>query len=326
MKYFNIDGVREPVSRVISGTAQYEDWMREEPLFEVLDAALECGITAIDSGREYADGAAERAIGNWLQSRGCRDKMVLISKGGHHDDIRKRATPYDVTADIMDSLLLYQTDHIDIYMLHRDDETQPVGPIMEMLNEHYSAGRISTFGASNWSLSRFQEANAYAAARGLRPFTVVSPHFSLGEMMGDPFGGGCISLTGDAMAKSREWFAAQKIPVLAYSSLCMGVFSGRITKGNYEESFAQGMLPEPAHRVYCHDANFERLSRAQELANQKNVPVAAIALAYVVNAYECAGLNAFALAAGANKAEVYENAAAADIALTKEEFYWLLNG
>lgn len=326
MNYTNIDGVRVPVSRIVSGTAQYEDWMREEPLFEVLDAAMEAGINAIDTGREYADGAAERAIGNWLQSRQCREKMVLISKGGHHDDIRKRVTPYDVTADIMDSLELLQTAYIDVYMLHRDDETQPVGPIVEMLNEHFEAGRIHTFGASNWSLRRFQEANAYAKAHGLRPFRVVSQHFSLGEMIGDPFGGGCISLTGESMAADRAWFAQEGIPVFAYSSLCMGVFSDNVREENCEELFAKGVIPEPAYRVYCHEGNFRRLERAGELAAQKQVPLSSIALAYVLHSSQYGQLQTFALVASANRKEVLENAAATDIALTAEEYTWLVNG
>lgn len=326
MKYASIEGVKKPVSRIISGTALYENWMREEPLFEVLDAALENGINAIDTGREYADGAAERAIGNWLSSRKCRDEMVLISKGGHHDNIRKRVTPYDVTADIMDSLCLLNTDHIDLYMLHRDDETQEVGPIVEALHAHYEAGRICTYGASNWSRERVEKANAYAKQHGLRPFKIISDHFSLGVMIGDPFGGGCISLTGEDMAEDRKWFTANKIPLLCYSSLCMGVFSGIVNRDNYKKLYEEGRIVEPAFRVYCHDQNFDRIDRTIALAKQKGVSAAEITLAYVLQYGDEYGPQTFALVAGANAAEVNDSAKAADLSLTRQEMDWLYAG
>lgn len=326
MKYAKMDGVALPVSRMVSGTAQYENWMRHEPLFEVLDAALEHGVNAIDSGREYADGACEKAIGAWMRARGNREQVVLISKGGHHNAIRKRVTPYDVTADIMDSLALLDTDHIDIYMLHRDDESVPVGPIVEMLHGHWEAGRICTYGASNWSLGRILEANAYAEAHGLHPFMVASQHFSLGEQMDDPHGGGCISMTGQAMQPARDWFAAQRMPLLAYSSLCMGLFSGRFNRDNYKRLYAEGVLPEPCVRAYCCEQNFARLDRAKALAAEKGVDVAAIALSYVINYSDYCGFDIFALVGSASAAEVDANVQAVNLKLTRQEVDWLREG
>ena len=323
MIYEKIDGVSLPVSRMISGTAQYENWMKEEPLFEVLDAAVELGVNTIDSGREYADGACEEAIGNWMRARKNRDKLVLISKGGHHNDIRKRVTPYDVTADIMDSLCLLDTDYIDIYMMHRDDETKEVGPIVEMLHSHYEAGRIKTYGASNWSDKRIREANEYANAHGLRPFRVSSQHFSLGEQMCDPHGGGCISLTGDNMKPVRDWYIKNDMPLLAYSSLCMGLFSGRFNRGNYMEQYENGVLPEPCVKAYCCEANFKRLDRAEELAKEKGVTTAAIAMAYVINYAAYYKLRTFALVGSANRTEVLANVDAVNLILTREEIDYL---
>ena len=323
MIYEKISGVSLPVSRMISGTAQYEDWMEEAPLFEVLDAAVELGVNTIDSGREYADGECEKAIGNWMKNRKNREELVLISKGGHHNDIRKRVTPYDVTADIMDSLALLGTDYIDIYMLHRDDETKEVGPIVEMLHSHYEAGRIKTYGASNWSLERICEANEYAKSHGLRPFKVSSQHFSLGEQKCDPHGGGCISLTGDSMRDTREWYIENDMPLLAYSSLCMGLFSGRFNRGNYMEKCQAGLLPEPCVKAYCCEENFARLDRATELAKEKGVTTAAIAMAYVINYAKFYQLSTFALVGSGNKAEVQANVDAVNLMLTKEELDYL---
>jgi len=326
MKYLEIAGVKHPVSRIVSGTDQYSGWMEDKPLFDVLDAARELGINTIDSGREYAEGACERAIGRWLAKNNCREEMVLISKGAHHNEFRKRVTPYDITADLMDSLTFYGTDYIDIYLLHRDDESKDVGPIMECLHEHRAAGRISVYGASNWSVARIKEANAYAKAHGLHPFEIISPHFSLGVQVGDPHGGGCISLTGEDMAADRQWFADNGFSVFAYSSLCMGVFAGFVNRSNYKELYEQGKLPEPAFRTYCSDENFGRLERAEQMAKEKGVTVAMIALAYVINYQTYYGLNTFALAGAANREQVESGAAAADLELTKAEVDWLYSG
>ena len=109
------------------------------------------GGNTVDTANVYG-GRSQRARhrGLWMQARGNRDDIVIISKGCHHNADRKRVTPYDLAADIADSLARLRTDYVDIYMLHRDDPSLPVGPIVEALNEHYAAGRIRAFGGSNW--------------------------------------------------------------------------------------------------------------------------------------------------------------------------------
>ena len=86
----------------------------------------------------------------------------MIGKGAHHNADRKRVTPFDITADLFDSLARFGFDHVDLYLLHRDDPSVPIGPIVEVLNEHFSEGRIKAFGGSNWTPERLREANEYA--------------------------------------------------------------------------------------------------------------------------------------------------------------------
>ncbi|MEZ4634705.1 MAG: aldo/keto reductase [Caldilineaceae bacterium] len=84
-------------------------------------------------------------------------------------------TPTTSPRDLHDSLARLQVDFVDLYLLHRDNPAVPVGPIVEVLNEHHKAGKIGAFGGSNWSPARIAEANAYAAANGLKPFVASSP-------------------------------------------------------------------------------------------------------------------------------------------------------
>lgn len=316
MQYGQVPGVDKSVSRLVLGTMIINT--RElESSFALLDSAFEQGYNTLDTAHVYAGGDSERAIGRWLKARGNREKVVIISKGAHPNADRWRVTPFDITADLTDSLARLQTDYIDIYLLHRDDPEVPVGPIVEVLNEHYEAGKIRAFGGSNWRHERIQAANDYAAAHNLQPFVASSPNFSLAEQLDNPWGPGCVSISGPREAEAREWYRRGNMPIFAYSSLARGLFSGRITRENYHRTKEQ--LDKACRRAYCHEPNFERLERARRLAEVKGVSVPQVALAYLFHH----GLNVFALVGAASPAELADNLPALDIKLTAAELSWL---
>ena len=316
MHYSTINGINKPVSRLVLGTMIVDD-REQERSFRLLDEAFARGCTALDTANVYAGGHSERGIGAWMQARGCREQMVILSKGCHPNADRRRVTPFDLAADLHDALARLQTDYIDIYLLHRDDPALPVGPIVEAFNEHYAAGRIRAFGGSNWTHQRIAEANDYAARHGLVPFTVSSPNYGLAEQVQDPWGPGCVTLSGPANAAARAWYAANGMPVFAYSSLARGFFSGRLTPDNLDE--AATLLDRAAYTAYCHPVNVERLRRVTQLAAEKGCTVPQAALAYILHS----PLNVFALVGAATGAEFAENVKAFDIALSAAERAWL---
>jgi len=315
MQYGALDGISQPISRVVQGTGALIE-MEETQSFTLLDAVFEAGINAFDTAHVYGYGTVERVLGQWLHERGLRDRVVIIDKGAHHSLDRKRVTPFDITSDLHDSLARLKTDYIDIYILHRDDPTQPVGPIVEILNEHQRAGKIRVFGGSNWSHGRIRDANAYAAAHDLTPFAVSSVAFSLAEMIHEPWPD-CISIAGDVGAAARAWYTEQAIPILAWSSLAGGFLSGRFTAENVAAFTNEADLR--ALHAYGSEANFRRLARARELAAERDVTLAQIAVAYVLNQ----PLDVYALIAPVNRTEVAQNIAAAELRLTPDELAWL---
>lgn len=316
MHYGSIRGIERPVSRLVLGTMIINT--RElERSFALLDAAFELGCTTVDSAHVYAGGDSERAIGLWMQERKNRDKVVVISKGAHPNADRKRVTPFDITADLHDSLARLKTDYIDIYMLHRDDPDVPVGTIVEVLNKHLKGGRIHAMGGSNWRHERIQEANDYAEAHGLVPFVASSPNFGLAEQVEDPWGPGCVSLSGPKEAAARKWYEKNQMPIFAYSSLGRGFFSGRITRENFEAQ--KSSIDGACLRAYCHEVNFKRLDRVQIMAKEKDVTVPQIAMAYITNQ----PLNVFALVGAANRDEFKANVEACELKLSPEEVAWL---
>ncbi|MCY3835343.1 MAG: aldo/keto reductase, partial [Anaerolineaceae bacterium] len=202
------------------GTDQLTHW-EDAAAFRLLDAVYEQGCRVLDTAHVYGDGANERRVGRWLKARGRREEMVILAKGAHHNEQRRRVTPADITADLSDSLARFQTEQLDLYLLHRDDPRQPVGPIVECLHEHAEAGRIGAYGGSNWTTARLQEANDYAAANGLRPFVAGSPNFSLAEQFAEPWPG-CVSLSGDGRARDLAWYRDSGVALFAWSSLAGG--------------------------------------------------------------------------------------------------------
>ena len=316
MKKIPFPGTAKTLSQIVMGTMIIGLKNYEESKV-LLDDALSLGINTIDTALVYAGGDSERAIGSWMQERSCREQVYLITKGAHHNKDRQRVTPYDITSDLMDSLARLKTDYIDLYLLHRDNIAIPAGAIVEILNEHHKAGRIRAFGGSNWTHTRIAEANTYAASKNLVPMTASSPNYGLCEQVNDPWGPGCVTISGPHEAEARAFYLKENLPVFAYSSLGRGMLSGRVSRDNYKE-----LLDKAALTAYAHEVNFKRLDRAGTLAEQKGVTIPQIAIAYILNQK----FKVFPIVGAASKKELLEAVAAADLTLSQKECDWLDSG
>ena len=135
----SLPGLDKPLPRLVQGTVMVTS-ADEAGSFRLLDEVFALGGTAFDTAHVYGQGDNERTFGKWVKSRGVRDEVVVVAKGAHHNEDRKRVTPFDITADLHDSLARFGFDYVDLYVLHRDDPSVPVGPIVEVLNEHQKAG------------------------------------------------------------------------------------------------------------------------------------------------------------------------------------------
>lgn len=317
MLYGEISGVKNPVSRIIQGATMIGSDLDAKESYALLDQVYELGCNTIDTAHVYAGGESERILGAWMHDRGLREKIVLITKGAAHSQDRRRLTPFDITSDLYDSLARLQTDYIDLYLLHRDDPQCAVAPIVDCLNEHFKAGRLLAFGASNWHHERIAAANAYANDKGLVPFVASSPQFGLADSLAEPWPL-CLSISGPAGAEARNWYTKTHMPVLAWSPLASGFFSGKFRRDNLH-LFGEREWDEVAVRTYATEANFQRLDRAAALAAEKELTAAQIALAYVMNQ----PMNIFAVV-GSHSIEKFKfNIDASTVQLTEAEVNWL---
>ena len=311
MKYTDIPGIAKPISRLVQGSVMLTTDDVERG-FDLLDAALEQGYNTFDTAPLYHGGQCERVLGQWMDSRGNREQIVIISKSAHHNIDRKRVTPFDIAADMHDSLARLQTDYVDLHLLHRDDPDIPVGSIIGTLNEHLSEGRIHAFGASNWRAERIREANDYATTHNLTPMVASSPHYSLAEQTEEPWEE-CESITGAQNESSREWYGKTQLALIPWSSLSGGFLSGRTARND------TSTMMEPNRQAFCNEENFRRLDRVRELAAERGKSVPQIALAWILHQ----PLNIFPIVGGETAEETQANLHALDLQLTGAELDWL---
>ena len=274
-----ITGIDKPVSKLALGTASY-GLADKGVWFALLDDFLRFGGTIIDTGRAY--GQSEAVIGEWLETRRVRGRVVLVTKCAHGKDALLPAGDFEevVTRELAQSLSCLRTDYVDLYMLHRDNPVVPVGRIIERMNRELESGTVRAIGASNWTYARVDEANAYTQQHGLNGFAVVSNNLSLAEPAA-PFYPRLVS----ADSAGERWHERTRIPLLSWSSQARGFFTGRFTRETADgldvsdDSFTRRML-----EVYASDDNLERLHRARELGQTKGgFSAVQVALAWLLH-------------------------------------------
>lgn len=275
-----IPGIEKPVSQIAMGTAAF-DVKNKDSWFELLDGYIDSGGTIIDSARGY--GSSEDVLGLWLDSRGNRDQIVLVTKCGLTGDgvLPSKDYPILVASELKISLETLKTSYIDVYMLHRDNLWMTVAEILDPLNKAIANGQVGVLGASNWEYRRVTEANEYAYKHGMEGFSVVSNNISLAVPTAAFYPGLIFT---DKIGES--WHKETGIPLIPWSSQARGFFAGRYKQEMQNEinspsldGFTKRMI-----KVYCTNDNFERLNRAKELGNKKGgYSAVEVALAWLLN-------------------------------------------
>lgn len=294
----SIDGVGG-LSRLVLGCDNQQNLAHASALF---DAFYASGGSTFDTAYIYGGGRQEYLLGRWLANRGLRDEVQIIAKGAHtpHCDPQSLSAQLDVSLDRLG------VESVELYMLHRDNPDIPVGEFVTALNAEVDAGRIGAFGGSNWTVQRIAEANAWAQDNGLRGFSVLSNHFGLARALDVPWAG-CEHVTDP---ESRQWLEEHQFPLIPWSAQARGFF----VRANPEDRSDAELV-----RCYYAEDNFERLSRATELAQQRGVAPTAIALAYVL----AQPFPTLPLIGPRSIAELRDSMRALTVELTGDEVAWL---
>ncbi len=299
MPYGRIPGLDKEVSRLVMGVDNQTTLGHASAMF---DDFVERGGNAFDTAYIYGGGLMESLLGQWVRNRGIRDDVVIVGKGAH----TPHCDPESIVRQLDESLERLQTDHVDLYLMHRDNEQIPVGEFVDVLDELAAAGRVRAFGGSNWSIARYEEALAYSDAHGKRRFSALSDHFGLAHALDVPWAG-CRHVTDDA---DRQWLERTGTTLLPWSSQARGFFARADPQDTSDPELV---------RCYYSDDNFERLARARRLASELGVAPTAVALAYVL----AQPFPTFPLIGPRSIEETRTSLAGIRVRLTEEQVRWL---
>jgi aryl-alcohol dehydrogenase-like predicted oxidoreductase len=254
----------------------------------VVDAALEEGVTFLDTADTYGRGQSEEYLGEVLQGR--RDQVVLATKFGMDmgDGKGPRGSREYVRQAADASLTRLRTDVIDVYWYHRPDGVTPIAETLEALHELIQAGKVRTIGASNFSAVQIQEAEQEATIHGFTPFEAVQNEYSL--------------LVRDAEEDVLPTCEQLGIGFVPYFPLASGLLTGKYRRG---EQGPEGARLSGRDQIAT-DAQFELVDALQKYADERGVGLIDVAIGALL-----AHRTVSSVIAGATKPEqVRANAAA----------------
>lgn len=237
MDYIRLNGTDIDVSRVALGTATFGKDADEQTSFTVMDRFVYNGSNLIDTAVMYADwlpgekSASEKTIGKWMAERKNRHNIIISTKGGHPqwDKMEiSRLNEEDILSDVNKSLSNLRTDYIDVYFLHRDDISKPVGKIMETLNKIVVSGKARSIGLSNWCTERIAEADAYCKEHNLSPIISSQIQFGIAHPNADK-----IDPTTEYMDSAAfDFYKVNDFNLFSFSSQSGGYFFMQDENGN----------------------------------------------------------------------------------------------
>ena len=316
MYYDKIKGLEKKISKLIMGNDNQTEF---DSAVKLWDHWISIGGNAFDNAHIYGNGSMETLIGTWQEKRKIREDIVLIAKGAHTPN----CDPDSISSQLTESLDRLKTDFADIYIMHRDNLEIPVGEFIDVLNKEVIKGRIKIFGASNWTLDRFKEANEWAEKNSIQPMSILNNNLALSKMI-KPLWAGCISSNDELIL---DYLEKTQIAHLSWSSQGRGYFlpdeicqaiEDKITK---DESFWRQPEENSSGPLSCYDSpdNRERKHRAIKLAEELNVTAQNIAGAWPLNQ----SFPSFALIGPREISEIDTSLPSLDIKMTKEQVDWL---
>jgi aryl-alcohol dehydrogenase (NADP+) len=277
MQYVPLGNTGLKVSRLCLGCMSYgssawRDWVLDEkaarPFFE---QALAAGINFFDTANRYSEGESERVLGRALKELGAeREHVVIASKvylpmgaSPNQRGLSKKHIRHAIDA----SLARLDTDYLDLYQIHRFDPSTPMEETLEALTDVVRAGKALHVGASSmyaWQFARF----LYLADRhGHARFVSMQNHYNL--------------IYREEEREMIPLCRTEGVAVIPWSPLARGFLAGD-RKPDRTGSTTRARTDEHAHRMYYEDGDFFIAERLGEIAKQRGVSNAQIALAWVL--------------------------------------------
>jgi aryl-alcohol dehydrogenase-like predicted oxidoreductase len=243
----------------------------ERTSFSILDACVEHGFNFIDTADTYSGwaeghqgGESETVMGKWFRESGKRDKIVLATKVGRLKT-RPGLSAANIEAAINDSLRRLQTDYIDVYFSHLDDDKTPFEETLGAYQKLIEAGKVRVIGASNFNGERLEAALKASKEAGLPAYQVLQPEYNLYDREGYE-------------TDLEPVVQAHELAVITYFSLASGFLSGKYRSNADIAKSARS----PFVKRYLNDRGLRIVDTLVDVAKRNDTTPATVALSWIL--------------------------------------------
>jgi aryl-alcohol dehydrogenase-like predicted oxidoreductase len=255
------------VSPYCLGAMMFGAWGNtdHEDSIKIIHKALDQGVNFVDTADVYAQGESEEIVGKALKNR--RDDVVLATKvhGSMGDDPNRAGNSRRwIVAEVENSLRRLQTDHLDLYQIHRPDPGVDIEETLSALTDLVRSGKVRAVGSSTFPASDIVEAQWVAERRGLERFRTEQPPYSIVNR----------GIEREVLPVCRRY----GMGTLVWSPLAMGLLTGRYRKGQETDSarmkFAPGRL--------TNERKLDVVEQLIPVAEEAGIPMTHLAMAFAV--------------------------------------------
>ncbi len=244
----------------------------EATSLKLLDAFTGAGCSFIDTADVYSrwvpgnkGGESETIIGNWMKKSGKRSDVIVATKVGSDMGEGKTLRKDYVLKEAEASLKRLQTDYIDLYQTHFDDETLPVSEALEAYDELIQSGKVRWIGSSNMTADRFRESLKESKERSLPAYQTLQPEYNLYDRQ--PF-----------EENYQQLCVDNNISVIPYYSLASGFLTGKYRSENDLNKSQRG----GGIKKYLDERGFKILSALDDVSKRYNTTPATVSLAWLM--------------------------------------------
>jgi aryl-alcohol dehydrogenase-like predicted oxidoreductase len=233
-----------------------------EDSVRVIQKAMDAGINLVDTADSYGD--SEEIVGKALKGR--RDSVVLATKFSRPmgDDPNRRGTSRRwVMTAVEGSLRRLQTDHIDLYQVHRLDPTTDMEETLSALSDLVHSGKVRAIGASTTPASDIVEAQWVAERRGLERFSTEQPPYSVLNR----------AIERDVLPVTQRY----GMGTLVWGPLAQGLLTGRVRKGEHNDLRRAGLF-----RHLNDERRLDAVEALVPLAQEAGLPLTHLSMAFAI--------------------------------------------
>ena len=260
------------ISPLVLGTMTFGDTVDEPGAAKMLDAALDAGVTHIDTANGYAGGESERMLATLLATR--RDRVTLATKAGMpHPDAGDNSplSPKGLRRSVDASLVRLNTDYVDLFYLHQPDRATPIADTLTTVAELVSEGKIRALGVSNFAARQIGEINRVADEVGAPNPVVAQQLYNL--------------LARRIEEEYVEFAALTGLTTMVYNPLGGGLLTGKHSAGvePIDGRFGDSRLAAMYRERYWNTAIFDAITQLGVVADGAGMPLTELALRWLVS-------------------------------------------